>query len=393
LETNKVKTITEQQLRNVIRQELKNYLFEKQEEDKDKQQKSSGVLRTIKTSGPLVLALLTIATMSGHTTSTALGNENVDKITLEDQLRAEGINPEEASNMISLGGMTPEDAIELRDLLKKQEEADSNVQKIQQALAATNYTDTAQEKLETLLKQEQAASRHYGQQIQSKDKLLKGFLNSGAIAASYLLNSEKPISADLKVMQQDILKYGLEQAEGIALQVAQNDLTTFNSEHTGKDFYYGNSGISDPKALSLSWLAAHNDEFAKELSRNPDKTYTAIEIANMLDGVEGFDAKIDNYFTPNSKAVKSAQASLTKADDVITGQDALENTMNYKLKMNKVERELLPSEIMAMSEEDIQKLNPDLQQAVRKFRAEQGLQESKVNKLRQRLNELRGVYV
>jgi len=388
-----VKTITEQQLRNVIRQELKNYLFEKQEEDKDKQQKSSGVLRTIKTSGPLVLALLTIATMSGHTTSTALGNENADKITLEDQLRAEGINPEEASKMISLGGMTPEDAIELRDLLKKQEEADNNVQKIQQALAATNYTDTAQEKLETLLKQEQAASRHYGQQIQSKDKLLKGFLNSGAIAASYLLNSEKPISADLKVMQQDILKYGLEQAEGIALQVAQNDLTTFNSEHTGKDFYYGNSGISDPKALSLSWLAAHNDEFAKELSRNPDKTYTAIEIANMLDGVEGFDAKIDNYFTPNSKAVKSAQASLTKADDVITGQDALENTMNYKLKMNKVERELLPSEIMGMSEEDIQKLNPDLQQAVRKFRAEQGLQESKVNKLRQRLNELRGVYV
>jgi len=388
-----VKTITEQQLRNVIRQELKNYLFEKQEEDKDKQQKSSAVLRTIKTSGPLVLALLTIATMSGHTTSTALGNENVDKITLEDQLRAEGINPEEASKMISLGGMTPEDAIELRDLLKKQEEADNNVQKIQQALAATNYTDTAQEKLETLLKQEQAASRHYGQQIQNKDKLLKGFLNSGAIAASYLLNSEKPISADLKVMQQDILKYGLEQAEGIALQVAQNDLTTFNSEHTGKDFYYGNSGISDPKALSLSWLAAHNDEFAKELSRNPDKTYTAIEIANMLDGVEGFDAKIDNYFTPNSKAVKSAQASLTKADDVITGQDALENTMNYKLKMNKVERELLPSEIMGMSEEDIQKLNPDLQQAVRKFRAEQGLQESKVNKLRQRLNELRGVYV
>ena len=388
-----MKTITEQQLRNVIRQELKNYLFEKQEEDKDKQQKSSAVLRTIKTSGPLVLALLTIATMSGHTTSTALGNENADKITLEDQLRAEGINPEEASKMISLGGMTPEDAIELRDLLKKQEEADSNVQKIQQALAATNYTDTAQERLETLLKQEQAASRHYGQQIQSKDKLLKGFLNSGAIAASYLLNSEKPISADLKIMQQDILKYGLEQAEGIALQVAQNDLTTFNSEHTGKDFYYGNSGISDPKALSLSWLAAHNDEFAKELSRNPDKTYTAIEIANMLDGVEGFDAKIDNYFTPNSKAVKSAQASLTKADDVITGQDALENTMNYKLKMNKVERELLPSEIMGMSEEDIQKLNPDLQQAVRKFRAEQGLQESKVNKLRQRLNELRGVYV
>jgi hypothetical protein len=388
-----VKTITEQQLRNVIRQELKNYLFEKQEEDKDKQQKSSGVLRTIKTSGPLVLALLTIATMSGHTTSTALGNENVDKITLEDQLRAEGINPEEASNMISLGGMTPEDAIELRDLLKKQEEADNNVQKIQQALAATNYTDTAQEKLETLLKQEQAASRHYGQQIQSKDKLLKGFLNSGAIAASYLMNSEKPISADLKVMQQDILRYGLQQAEGIALQVAQNDLATFNSEHVGQDFYYGNSGISDPKALSLSWLAAHNDEFAKELSRNPDKTYTAIEIANMLDGVEGFDAKIDNYFTPNSKAVKSAQASLTKADDVITGQDALENTMNYKLKMNKVERELLPSEIMAMSEEDIQKLSPDLQQAVRKFRAEQGLQESKVNKLRQRLNELRGVYV
>jgi hypothetical protein len=388
-----VKTITEQQLRNVIRQELKNYLFEKQEEDKDKQQKSSGVLRTIKTSGPLVLALLTIATMSGHTTSTALGNENADKITLEDQLRAEGINPEEASKMISLGGMTPEDAIELRDLLKKQEEADNNVQKIQQALAATNYTDTAQEKLETLLKQEQAASRHYGQQIQSKDKLLKGFLNSGAIAASYLMNSEKPISADLKVMQHDILKYGLEQAEGIALQVAQNDLVTFNSEHVGQDFYYGNSGISDPKALSLSWLAAHDDEFANELSRNPDKKYTAIEIANMLDGVEGFDAKIDNYFTPNSKAVKSAEASLTKADDVITGQDALENTMNYKLKMNKVERELLPSEIMAMSEEDIQKLSPDLQKAVRDFRTKEGLKENKVNKLRQRLNELRGVYV
>jgi len=388
-----VKTITEQQLRNVIRQELKNYLFEKQEEDKDKQQKSSGVLRTIKTSGPLVLALLTIATMSGHTTSMALGNENADKITLEDQLRAEGINPEEANKMISLGGMTPEDAIELRDLLKKQEEADNNVQKIQQALAATNYTDTAQEKLETLLKQEQAASRHYGQQIQSKDKLLKGFLNSGAIAASYLMNSEKPISADLKVMQHDILKYGLEQAEGIALQVAQNDLVTFNSEHVGQDFYYGNSGISDPKALSLSWLAAHNDEFAKELSRNPDKKYTAIEIANMLDGVEGFDAKIDNYFTPNSKAVKSAESSLTKADDVITGQDALENTMNYKLKMNKVERELLPSEIMAMSEEDIQKLSPDLQKAVRDFRTKEGLKENKVNKLRQRLNELRGVYV
>ena len=388
-----MKTITEQQLRNVIRQELKNYLFEKQEEDKDKQQKSSGVLRTIKTSGPLVLALLTIATMSGHTTSTALGNENADKITLEDQLRAEGINPEEASKMISLGGMTPEDAIELRDLLKKQEEADNNVQKIQQALAATNYTDTAQEKLETLLKQEQAASRHYGQQIQSKDKLLKGFLNSGAIAASYLMNSEKPISADLKVMQHDILKYGLEQAEGIALQVAQNDLVTFNSEHVGQDFYYGNSGISDPKALSLSWLAAHDDEFANELSRNPDKKYTAIEIANMLDGVEGFDAKIDNYFTPNSKAVKSAEASLTKADDVITGQDALENTMNYKLKMNKVERELLPSEIMAMSEEDIQKLSPDLQKAVRDFRTKEGLKENKVNKLRQRLNELRGVYV
>jgi len=388
-----VKTITEQQLRNVIRQELRNYLFEKQEEDKDKQQKSSGVLRTIKTSGPLVLALLTIATMSGHTTSTALGNENADKITLEDQLRAEGINPEEASKMISLGGMTPEEAIELRDLLKKQEEADNNVQKIQQALAATNYTDTAQERLETLLKQEQAASRHYGQQIQSKDKLLKGFLNSGAIAASYLMNSEKPISADLKVMQHDILKYGLEQAEGIALQVAQNDLVTFNSEHVGQDFYHGNSGISDPKALSLSWLAAHDDEFANELSRNPDKKYTAIEIANMLDGVEGFDAKIDNYFTPNSKAVKSAEASLTKADDVITGQDALENTMNYKLKMNKVERELLPSEIMGMSEEDIQKLNPDLQKAVRDFRAKEGLKENKVNKLRQRLNELRGVYV
>jgi len=67
--------------------------------------------------------------------------------------------------------------------------------------------------------------------------------------------------------------------------------------------------------------------------------------------------------------------------------------MNYKLKMNKVERELLPSEIMAMSEEDIQKLSPDLQKAVRDFRTKEGLKENKVNKLRQRLNELRGVYV
>ena len=387
-----MKRLTEQQLRQIIREELKSVLFE-QEEKEQQEKKPSGILQTIKTTGPFVLALLTIATMSGHTTSNALGSENVNKITLEDQLKAAGINPDEASKMISLAGMTPEEAIELRNLLKSQEEADNNVEIIQQALEATNYTDTAQQTLQARLKQEQAASRHYRQQIQSKDKLLKGFLNSGAMAASYLVNSEKPISTDLKVMQQDILKYGLEQAEGIALQVAQNDLATFNSKHTGKDFYYGNSGISDPKALSISWLAAHNDEFAKELSRNPDKTYTAIEIATMLDGVEGFDAKINNYFTPNSKAVNSAQSSLTKAEDVITGQDALENTMNYKLKMNQVERELLPAEIMGMSEEEIQKLNPDLQQAVRKFRAEQGLKESKVNKLRQRLNELRGVYV
>lgn len=387
-----MKRLTEQQLRNVIRQEIKSVLFE-QEEDTDKQQESSRVLQTIKTTGPLVLALLTIATMSGHTTKQALGGDNSNKITLEDQLRDKGVDPAEASKMISLGGMNPTQAAELRSLLLKQQTADNNVQKIQQALATTNYTDTAQEQLETRLKQEQAKSRGYAKQIQDKEELLKGFLNSGIMATSYLMNSDKPLSADLKVMQQDILRYGLEQAEGVALQVAQSDLITFNSEHTKKDFYYGNSGISDPKALSLSWLATHDKKFAQRLADNPDETFTTIEIANMLDGVEGFDAKINNYFTPNSRTVNSAQAIANEAGDTITAKNALEAAIDYQGNMNQVERELLPEEIMAMTEEEIQKLKPDLQQAVRKFRQDQGLKESKVNKLRQRLNELRGVYV
>lgn len=378
--------LTEQQIRNLVRQELKTILFEQEEENKQ-----DGILQTIKKTGPLVLALLAIATAAGDTSiQKSLGAESGGGQTFEDQLKSIGVNPSEVGKMTNLAGLDASDVTTLHNLLQSQLKADNDVRKIKQALATNTYSEEDTKKLQEALRQKEIASASYSRQIQKNEKLLNGFLNAGIMATNYLMNNGK-VSDDLKVIQQDILKYGLEQSQGIALQTAQDDIYRFNKEYVKKDFYMGNSGISDPKDLAMSWLVTHDKEFQTYLTQHPDEEFTAIEIATALDkSVPDFEANVNNYFIPNGKTLIAANTAAKQAHDTVTGIDALNSAGDYQERMN-VGEEITPEQAKQMSDEEINKLPPEARQAVRNMKA--GLQEAKLNKLRQKLNELRGVYV
>ena len=384
--------LTEQQIRNLVREELRIVLFEQEE----KQQESSGILNTIKKTGPLVAALLAIATAAGHSavqpSSAGEGTEQGGGggMSLEDQLKSIGINPSEVSKMTNLSGLNPTEIKELQRLLQGQIKADKDAEKIREALEQNEYSEEDTKTLQSALKEKERTSDFYAREIQKQDKLLKGFLNAGIMTTNYLMNNGK-VSDDLKIIQQDILKYGVEQSQGIALQTAQDDIYRFNKDYVKKDFYMGSAGISDPKALAMSWLVTHDKEFETYLTQHPKEEYTAIEIATALDkAVPDFEANVNSYFIPNSQVLNTANSIAKQSGDIVTGMEALESAADYQEKMN-VGQEITPEQAKNMSDEDINKLPPEARQAVRDMRA--GVKEAKINKLRQRINELRGVYV
>lgn len=401
--------LTEKQIRTLVRQELKTVLLEQSIllEIEQEEQESDGILNTIKKTAPLVLALISLSTAAGHSAiqpSSAGEKEGGGGPTIEDQLTSIGINSSKVAEMTNLAGLEPAEIKQLQSLLQSQvkaikdgEAVEKDIIKIQQALEQNEYSEENLEKLQSLLKDKekelkdsQIASSYYARQIQKREKLLQGFLNAGVMTTNYLMNNGN-ISDDLKIIQQDILKYGLEQSEGIALKTAEEDIDKFNKEYVKKDFYIGNSGISDPKALAMSWLVTHDKEFETYLTHHPKEKYTAIEIATALDkAVPEFEANVNNYFIPNGKALVNANAIAKQSGDAVTGLQALSSAADYQEKMN-VGQEITPEQAKNMSDEDINKLPPEARQAVRDMRA--GVKEAKINKLRQRINELRGVYV
>ena len=211
--------------------------------------------------------------------------------------------------------------------------------------------------------------------------------------AIYLINNGK-VNDDLKLLQKDLVKYGIEQSEGIALKAAEQDIQTFNEKYVTKDFYIGNAGISDPKNLAMAWLVVNNEEVANKLTSNLDQEFTAIDIVSALQSAESsFHPHTFEYFAKDGQAIKVAQQVTKEAGDVVTGQEAIDAALQYKENMNQGE-EITPEKIKSMSQNDIDKLSPEVKKAVLDFKAKNNLQENnKVNKLRQRINELRGVYV
>lgn len=385
-----MKNLTEQQIRKVIREEIKNLLFEQEEEENT----TSSISKTINRISPLLIAMF--ALLVGHQDSikaSAKDSEDSKVQSEQELLKAAGINPDKIKEMTNLAGLSPAQFEKLVKIVSLEQKSQKTLDLAKQVLAREDLDYKKRAEVKQILDREQGNLQYYTKQIIDDEELKNGFFNMGVVATNYLINNGK-VNDDLKLLQRDLIKYGIEQSEGIALKSAEQDIQTFNEKYVTKDFYIGNSGISDPKNLAMAWLVVNNEQAAQKLTSNLDQEFTAIDIVSALQSAEpSFHPHTFEYFAKDGQAIKTAQQVTKEAGDVVTGQEAIDAALKYKENMNQGE-EITPEKIKSMSQNDIDKLSPEVKKAVLDFKAKNNLQENnKVNKLRQRINELRGVYV
>jgi len=383
-----MKLINEADIRIKVREEINKLLFEQEEE-----KTNSSMTTTINRIAPLLIAML--ALLAGHESISASAKDAKDKKVQsnEELLKAAGINPAKINEMTNLAGLTPEEFKKLVSIVALEQKSQKTLDLAKQVLAREDLSYEKRASVKEIADREQGNLQYYTKQILENEKLKNGFFNMGIVAGNYLMNNGK-VNDDLKLFQNDIIKYGIEQSEGIALKAAQQDIQNFNDKYVTKDFYIGNSGIADPKNLAMAWLVVNNEQVANNLTSNLNQEFTAIDIVSALQSAEpSFHPHTFEYFSKDGRAIKTAQQTTKEAGDVVTGQEAIDAALQYKENMNQGE-EITPDKIKAMSEEDINKLSPEVKKAVLDYKAKNNLQENdRVNKLRQRLNELRGVYV
>jgi len=373
-----MKIITEQQLRNVIRQELKNYLFEQEEK-----QKKSTLLQKLYM--PIVIAMSLIA---GHQSSLASDgklNNGDDKVqNYEEMMNDAGMNSKEAQKFLDLAGFDEKKSERLWDNFSKQEEIKDSIEQLQAASSKLSDTNPVKIRTQTKIKELEAESKILNTQLVNDQELSKSFLNAGPVALQYILN-KGALTGDAKEDYKKMIQYGIENAPLLAAQQAEKDL----------QMYSNNLGIlapMSPQEKIIGWLNKNHPGAVKELTADPNNSWTNIELLKILTTVDSnFKPKTFEFFKPEGKAVTTANQMLDNPANSYDASEAIDAI--EKVQKSATSKEYHPDK---MTDEEIEAIeDPETRRILKAEKAKlQGkIKESKVNKLRQRLNELRGVYV
>jgi len=343
-----MKRLTEQQLRQVIRQELKNVLFEQDERMLMPQGKKVRIIGSL-------LAALFMTALSGHEGGGIGGASAGDgggggSPTLEQILEELGLSEEYLNEL--RGEFDIEDIKKLASLGKQEREIQKQIDE-EKAKGA----DADQDLIEDL---EQQKFKIFSGETVSPE-LLDKIENAGSSIVSYIYDLDEEQLKQLEDTDVDQLKQTV-QSKAFAKSVNPKYLSTKMSRQLSSDatkLYrsladqgYMLNVSSDPQTnLEISLVQRYGDEL-------PD-TFT------LLDAIK----------------IASEDQTLNYESDFL-------NTSYYKeplikkfdSKLNKVSKEEIKVKAMGVSEEELAQTKGNVQ-------------ESKINKLRQRLNELRGVYV
>lgn len=375
-----MKTVTEQQLRLVIRQEIKSVLFE-QEEDKDKQQKSNGIKKLLL---PAFLAALAMA--QGHDIMGGGSAEGASKTQTYEQLMKEaGIDSTKAAELLDLAGFKRKSSERLNSILTQKEQLNSQIKEYENLKENPPEGKALdEEKIDRLISTKLSEIEELDKVLINDEEISKGIMNAGPVAMEYLLN-KGVLTGDEKADYQKMMKYGVENAPLIAVQTAEKDIEEY-SKHLGI------IGPLPPEQKVIGWLGLNHQETLRDVTSDPTRGLSNIEIVSKLKQIDdsGFEFKTFEYFNPEGNAIQKAKELL---NNPANSYDALEisNAMDAVSKSPRRE-EYSEERLRSITPEEIQRIqDPDARAAVTAAKAK--LKENKVNKLRQRLNELRGVYV
>ena len=372
-----MKTVTEQQLRLVIRQEIKSVLFE-QEEDKDKQQKSKFFRLAI----PAIAVAMSLA--QGHTSQSLAGDGGQGGSgktqSNEELMMQQGINKDKAQELFNVAGFDEESSTKLARIFSELKQDSEAIKQIQAASSKLPEDNPIRIKAERQINDLLASSKVLDKAITDDEKISKGLLEAGPMALQYLFN-KGALTGNEKEDYKRMLKYGIENAPLIAAQQAEKDL----------QIYANNLGILSPMSAGekiIGWLATDHPEIAQELTTDPNASWTNIELLKTLKKLDdNFKPKTFEYFDPEGVAINTAQQLLDNpansydASEVIDAMGAVKEAPRSK-----------EYNVEKMTDEEINSIKDlEVRQALKREKAK--LKESKISKLRQRLNELRGVYV
>jgi len=374
-----MKRLTEQQLRNVIREEIKNVLFEQEEENKN--ESKSKFFRLVI---PAIAIAMSLA--QGHTSQSLAGDGNQDgsgKTQSNEELMAQqGINPNEAENLFNLAGFDEASSKKLSGIFSQLKQNSDGIKQLEKSLKEKDLPENnpvrikAEQKISDLLQ----SSKELDKAIANDEKISKGLLEAGPMALQYLFN-KGALTGDQKEDYKRMLKYGIENAPLIAAQEAEKDL----------QIYANNLGILSPMSAGekiIGWLGTEHPEIAQELTTNPDGSWTNIELLKTLKKLDNnFKPKTFEYFDPEGVAINTAQQLLDNPANSYDASEVADAMAAVKEAPRSKEYN-----VEKMTDEEINSIKDvETRQALKAEKAK--LKESKVSKLRQRLNELRGVYV
>jgi len=376
-----VKTLTEAQLRQVIRQELRNYLFEQEQEDK--QQEKSKFFRLAL---PAIAVAMSLA--QSHTSQTLAGDGgqggSEKPKTYEQQMLEKGINPDQAKNLFYKAGFDETSSKKMAGIFSQQKQYEDQIKQLKDGLKNLPEDNPRRIQAEEAIKNIYTYSKELDKVILNDEKISKGLLEAGPMALEYLLN-KGALTGNEKEDYKRMMKYGIENAPLIAAQQAEKDL----------QIYANTLGILAPMSAEekiIGWLHNTHPETTQQLTADPNNSWTNIELLQVLTTVDpNYKPKTFQYFDPKGVAITTANELLGQdANNTIDASDAIDAI--EKVSKSAKREEYSEERLRAMTPEEIQNIkDPNVRAAVAAAKAK--LQESKINKLRQRLNELRGVYV
>ena len=341
-----MKRLTEQQVRQVIREEIKNVLFEQDERMLMSQGKKVRIIGSL-------LAALFMAALSGHEGG-GIGDASAGgggrTPTPQEILEKLGLSEEYLNEL--RGEFDIEDIKKLASLGKQEKEIQKQIDE-----EKAKGVDADQDLIKDL--EQQKFKVFSGETV--KPELLNKIENAGSSIVSYIYDLDEEQLKQLEDTDVDQLKQTV-QSKAFAKSVNPKELSTKMSRQLSSDatkLYrsladqgYMLNVSSDPQTnLEISLVQRYGDEL-------PD-TFTLLDAIKIASEDQTLDYESDFLSTSYYKEPLIKQ---------------------FDSNLNKVSKEEIKAKAMGVSEEELAQTKGNVQ-------------ENKVNKLRQRLNELRGVYV
>jgi hypothetical protein len=343
-----MKKITEQQIRKIVIQELKNVLFEQDEKTFMPQGKKVRIIGSL-------LAALFMTALSGHEGGGIGGASAGDgkgggSPTVEQILEELGLSQEYLNEL--RGKFDIEDIKKLASLGMQEKEIEKQIDE-EKAKGA----NADQDLIEDL---EQQKFKIFSGETVSPE-LLSKIENAGSSIVSYIYDLDEEQLKELEDTDVNQLTQTV-QSKAFAKSINPKHLSTKMSRQLSSD------------ATKL-YRSLADQGYMLNVSSDPQ---TNLEISL----VQRYDDQLPETFTLLD-AIKIAAE-----DQALNYESDFLNTPYYKeplLKkfdsnLNKVSKEEIKAKAMGVSEEELAQTKGNVQ-------------ENKINKLRQRLNELRGVYV